>query len=111
MEALGLGAKALGEVRRLDECPGKILVAVLDVTFALLLAIAGVHAANAARIGRKVADVGEPIDWAGFQKNDGRKRPADARHAGQQTVLRSGLDAFLQALLQNLDLSLQRGED
>src|SRR5712691_11491967 len=37
MEAFGLGAKALGEVRRLDECPGKIFVAVLDVAFALLL--------------------------------------------------------------------------
>lgn len=104
MEALGLGAKAPGEVRRLDEGPGEILVAVLDVAFAFLLAIAGEHAVDAARVGRKVADVGKPIDRTGLQNNDGRERLADARHAGQQAVLRSGLDAFLQALLQNLDL-------
>src|SRR5206468_8122191 len=79
-------------------------VAVLDVAFAFLLAIAGVHAVDAARVGCEVADVGEPIDRTSFQKNDGRERLADARYAGQQAVLRSGLYAFLQALLQNLDL-------
>src|SRR6266478_3429989 len=42
VETLGLGAKAHGEVRRLDECPGEVFVAVLDVAFAFLLAIAGV---------------------------------------------------------------------
>src|SRR5260221_1521366 len=104
VETLGLGAKAPGEVRRLDECPGKIFVAVLDVAFTFLLAVAGVHAVDAARIGRKVADVGEPIDRTGFQKNDGRERLADARYAGQQAVLRSGLDPFLQALFKDLDL-------
>src|SRR6266481_6128761 len=71
VETPGLGAKAHREVRRLDECPGEIFVAVLDVAFAFLLAIAGVHAVDAARVGREVADVGEPIDRAGFQKNDG----------------------------------------
>jgi len=63
--ALGLGQKRLCEVRRLDECPGEILLPFLTL-LALLLAIAGVHAANAARIGRKVADVGEPIELGRF---------------------------------------------
>ncbi len=104
MEAPGLGTKAPGEVRRLDERPSEIFVAVLDVAFAFLLAIAGVHAVDAARVGREVADVGEPIDRAGFQKNDGSERLADPWHAGQQAILRTGLDAFLQALLKKLDL-------
>src|SRR5436189_3753143 len=104
MEAPGLGTKAPGEVRRLDECPSEIFVAVLDVAFAFLLAIAGVHAVDAARIGRKVADLSEPIDRAGFQSNDRGKRLADARHGGQQGVLRTRLDAFLQALFKKLDL-------
>src|SRR6202022_3754643 len=104
VETLGFGTKAPGEVRRLDECPGEIFVAVLDVALAFLLAVAGVHAVDAARIGRIVADVGEPIDRTGFQNNDGGERLADARHAGQQAVLRSGLDAFLQGLFQNLVL-------
>jgi hypothetical protein len=56
------------------------------------------------RIGHKVADVSKPIDRIGFQKNDGGERLADTWYARQQAVLRSGLDAFLQALLQNLDL-------
>ena len=55
MEPLGLGAKAPGEVRRLDECPGKICVAVLDVAFAFFPAVAGVHAVDAASVGREVA--------------------------------------------------------
>jgi hypothetical protein len=49
-------------------------------------------------------ELGEPIDRAGFQNNDRGKRLADARHGGQQGVLRTRPDAFLQALLQNLDL-------
>src|SRR5439155_4643946 len=77
METLGPGAKAPGKIRRLDEGPGEIFVAVLDVAFAFLLAIAGVHAVDAARIGRKVADLSEPIDRAGFQSNDRGKRLAD----------------------------------
>jgi hypothetical protein len=76
VETLGLGAKAPGEVRLL--CPGAISVAVLDVAFALLLAVAGVHAVDAARIGRKVADVSKPIDPTGFEKNDGGERLANA---------------------------------
>ena len=47
-------------------------------------------------------DLGEPVDRAGFQKNDRGK--ANARHAGQQTVLRTRLDAFLQTLFKKLDL-------
>src|ERR1700738_3423215 len=50
VETLGLGAKAPGEVRRLDERPSEIFVAVLNVAFAFLLAIAGVHAVDAARV-------------------------------------------------------------
>src|SRR5258708_30066879 len=110
VETSGLGAKAPGEVRRLDEGAGEIFVAVLDVAFALLLAIAGVHAIDAARVGRKVADVGEPIDRTRFQKNDGSERLADAWHAGEKAVLRSRLDALLQAFFKNLDLCLQRGD-
>src|SRR5437879_10456217 len=93
VESLGLGAKAPGKIRRLDECPGEIFVAVLGVAFAFLLAIARVHTVDAARVRGKVADVGEPIDRTGFQKNDGSERLADARHAGQKAVLRSRLDA------------------
>src|SRR5713226_9308935 len=104
MEAPGLGTKAPGEVRRLDERPSEIFVAILDIAFAFLLAIAGVHAVDAARVGRKVADVREPFDRTGFQNNDGGERLADARHAGQETVLRSGLDAFLQMLFEQIDL-------
>jgi hypothetical protein len=37
--------------------------------------------------GRKVAEVGEPTDRTGFQKNDGGERLADAWHAGQEAVL------------------------
>src|SRR5258708_4933749 len=104
VEALGLGAKAHGKIRRLDECPGEIFVTVLDVAFAFLLAIAGVHAVDAARIGRVVADVGEPIDRTGFQKNDGGERLADAGHAGEKAILRARLDVYLQALFEYLDL-------
>jgi hypothetical protein len=35
VEPLGLGTKALSEIRRLDECPSEIFVAVLDVAFTL----------------------------------------------------------------------------
>src|SRR6266478_5136971 len=104
VETLGLGTKAPGKIRCLDEGPGKIFVAVLDVAFAFLLSIAGEHAVDAARVGRKVADLGESVDRAGLQKNDRGKRLANARHAGQQAVLRTRLDAFLQALFKKLDL-------
>src|ERR1700730_8630376 len=46
------------------------------------------------RVGGEVADLGKPLDRAGFEKNDGGQRLADAGYAGQQTALRSGLDAF-----------------
>ena len=62
------------------------------------------HAVDTARVGSKVADVGEPIDRPGFQMNDGRECLADARHAGQETVLRLGFDAFLQTFFEKLDL-------
>ncbi len=75
---------AVGEIRRFDEGPGQIFVAVLDVAFAFLLAIAGAHAVDAARVRRKVSDLGKPIDRAGFQNNDGGERRPDARHAGQR---------------------------
>lgn len=107
VETLGLGTKAPGKIRCLNEGPGEIFVAVFDVAFAFLLAIAAEHTVDAARVGRTVADLGEPVDRAGFQKNDRGKRLADARRAGQQTVLWTRLDAFLQALFQNLDPRLQ----
>lgn len=47
VESFGFGAKAHGKIRRLHECPGEILIAVLDVAFAFLLAIAGVQKASA----------------------------------------------------------------
>ena len=55
IEALGLGAVAQREVGRFDKGPGEILVAVLAVAFALLLAVAGVHTVNTARVGGEVA--------------------------------------------------------
>src|ERR1700680_3447334 len=40
IEALGLRAVAPGEVRRLDEGPGEVLVAVLGIAFTFLLVVA-----------------------------------------------------------------------
>jgi hypothetical protein len=46
------------------------------------------------RVGGEVADRGKPLDQAGFEKNDGGQRLADAGDAGQRAVLRSGPDTF-----------------
>src|SRR4051812_40082104 len=67
---------------------------------------AGEHAVDAARVGSKVADLSEPLDRTSHKKNDDGERLADARHAGEQAVLRSRLHPFLQALFKKLDLGL-----
>src|SRR5438552_5850061 len=89
---LASGQKRLAKFAASTNAQARYLLPFLTLPspFFLLLAIAGVHAVDAARVGCEVADVGEPIDRTSFQKNDGRERLADARYAGQQAVLRSG---------------------
>ena len=62
VETLGVGAKTQREVRRLDKCPGQILVAVLGIAFAFLFAVAQALAIDAARIGSELAGAGKPLD-------------------------------------------------
>ena len=57
IETLGFGAKAARKVRRLDERPGQILVAVLDVALALFLAVGEALAVHTARVGGEVANL------------------------------------------------------
>ena len=111
VEPFGLGAEAQREVGRFDEGPGQVLVAVLGVAFAFLLAVADALAIDAARVGGEVADVGEAVDRPRLQQDRGRQHAADARHAGEQGVLRSLADAFLQTLFKQVDLRAQRGDD
>ena len=100
VEPFRLGAVAQREVGRLDKGPGQILVAVFGVPFPLLLAVAGAHAVDAARIGSKVAWSRETINRPCFQQDRGRQHPTDPGHAGEQFVLRSLCDFFLQDAFQ-----------
>jgi len=99
IETFRLRAVSQREVGRLDKGPGKIFVAVFGVAFALLFVVAGMHAIHAARVGGKVAGGGKPLDRSGFQQNRGRQNLADARCAGEKTILRPCPYTFLQALL------------
>lgn len=55
VETLRLGAVTQREVGRLDEGPGQVFVAVLGAPFPFLLAVAGAHAVDTARVGGEVA--------------------------------------------------------
>src|SRR5450830_73098 len=67
---------------RLHKRPGEVLVAVLRIAFAFLLAIAGVDAINAARVGGKVAGASESLDRTCLQQDGRRQNLADAWCAG-----------------------------
>src|SRR5450830_2030639 len=66
----------------LHKRPGEVLVAVLRVAFSLFLAIAGVHAVDATRIGRKVAGTSEALERSGLEQNCGLQHLPYARCAG-----------------------------
>src|ERR1700756_3784942 len=81
VETFGLGAEAQREVGCLDECPGQIFVAVPDVAFAFLLAVAHVLAVHTTRVRSEVARAGEALDRPDLQQNDASQNRPDARYS------------------------------
>src|SRR5579859_242821 len=111
IEALGLGAVAAGKVSRLDERPGKIAIAIFDVTLALLLAVGKPLTVYTARIRSEIAHCGKALDRARLEHDDGGEHLADARGAGEQLEFRARLHPFTQASLNLVDLGAQRVDD
>ena len=75
IKSFGFGAIAQGEVGRFDKCPGEVFVAVLCVAFAFLLAVAGVRAVDATRVGGKAAGLSKAFDRTDFEENDRGQNP------------------------------------
>src|ERR1700710_743932 len=71
LKASFLGARADGNVGRLDECPRQVPVPVLRVAFAFLPAVAFPPAIHAAAVRTEIAHICEPRNVSGFQHDHG----------------------------------------
>src|SRR5205823_14332073 len=77
IETLGLRAVPPREVRRLDEGPGEILVAVLGIAFTFLLLVALAYAIHAPAVRTEVAHLGKACRGAHLEHDRGGERVAD----------------------------------
>src|SRR5579862_2306247 len=104
VKALRCREVASREVRRLNECPGKIAIAALAVRLALFLPIAEPLTVDASAVRGKLTDAGEAGDVSHLQSDGhGENRP-DAGDGLEHPKLRRQSEALEQYLLQTLDL-------
>ena len=111
VESLYFWVVADGEVCGLDESPGEIPVAVLDIALPLALPVADPGAAHAAAVGGVIPRPGESRDVSGLQQDGQAEDLADAGDGFEEREEGPVADLGQDGALQDFDLMRQAGED